>query len=481
MSHLHIFLIPMVAHGHMIPTLDMAKLFVSRGVKTTIISTPAFAQPIRTAQTSGFDINLEIIDFPPKNSELPNDIVSMDQVTSDDLVHDFFHALDLLQEPLENLIRELNPSCLVSDMFLPWTTGCAAKFKIPRLVFHGISYLSLCCMEIMSRDRPFDKVSSASEEFVVPHLPHELKFVRTQVSDHLLEDNEISRVMKRMRDSDWESYGVVVNSFYELEPEYASYYKGVLGRKAWNIGPLILHNRGDRVHNEAKKGNKSSIDAHECLGWLDTKKPNSVVYVCFGSMAEFSRSQLHEIAYGLETSGHDFIWVVRTKGDENDGDLFPEGFIERTRGKGLVIRGWAPQVAVLQHEATGAFVTHCGWNSMLEGVCAGVPMVTWPLFAEQFFNEKLVTEVLRVGVSVGNMTWQRVGSEGVKRGALARAVGIVMEGDQLGLEMRNRVKCYKDLAIKAVEEGGSSYNGMATLIQDLSTYSCPVKGVTCAS
>ncbi|KAK6121419.1 hypothetical protein DH2020_044844 [Rehmannia glutinosa] len=465
MGQLHILFLPMMAHGHMIPTLDMAKLFTSKGLKTTIISTPAFADPIEKAQNSGFiNIGLKIIKFPPKQSDLPDHIMSLDQATSNDLLPKFFKALSLLQEPVDKLIQEIYPNCLISDMFLPWTVNSAAKFGIPRLVFHGISYLSLCSIEQMRRFKPFNNVSSDSEQFVLPDLPHELKFVRTQVAKYLLEENKMTDFMERVRDADLRSYGVVVNSFYEMEHDYADYYKNVLGRKAWNIGPLLLcNNRGDKV----ERGKKSSIDAHECLTWLDSKKPNSVVYMCFGSMVNFTQSQLHEIANGLEISSHDFIWVVRKSENE---EFLPKGFLERTKGRGLIIRGWAPQVSILDHAAIGAFVTHCGWNSILEGVCAGVPMVTWPLFAEQFFNEKLVTEVLRIGVSVGNKMWQRVANEGVDREAVAKAVEIVMVGE-LASEMRNRVKCYKEMARKAVEEGGSSYNDLSALIEDLSAYS----------
>ncbi|XP_042957819.1 UDP-glucose flavonoid 3-O-glucosyltransferase 7-like [Carya illinoinensis] len=109
-----------------------------------------------------------------------------------------------------------------------------------------------------------------------------------------------------------------------------------------------------------------------------------------------------EIAMGLEASGQQFIWVVKKdKNEKEDEDWLPMGFEKRMEGKGLIIRGLAPQVLILDHEAVGGFVTHCGWNSTLEGVTAGLPMVTWPLFSEQFVNEKLVTEVLKIGVPVG--------------------------------------------------------------------------------
>lgn len=132
----------------------------------------------------------------------------------------------------------------------------------------------------------------------------------------------------------------------------------------------------------------------------------------------------------------------------------------------MIIRGWAPQVVILEHPAIGAFVTHCGWNSMLEGICAGVPMVTWPLYAEQFYNEKLGTEVLRIGISVGSKKWQRVAIQEVAAESVTEALRGVMEGEAAN-EMRSRAKCYKDMARKAVEEGGSSHIGLSALIDEL--------------
>nr|BAJ11652.1 glucosyltransferase [Sinningia cardinalis] len=471
MGQLHIVFLPFMAHGHMIPMLDMAKLFNSCGVKTTIISTPAFAEPVRRAQESGIDIGLSTIKFPPEGSDLPDNFVSLDQtMATEDLISNFVKALDLLQEPVEKLLEEFNPNCLVSDMFLPWTTDSAAKLGIPRLVFHGVSTFALCAMEQMKRHKPYKNVSSDSEPFILPNLPHQLKFTRTQVSQHELEEteNDFSKLLKQMREAEERSYGVVINSFYDLESDYADHYRKALGRRAWLIGPLLFRNSGNV--DKTQRGKKSAIDEHECLAWLDSKKPNSVVYMCFGSMARFTAAQLHETAVGLEASGQDFIWVVRKgKNEDENEDWLPEGFEERTKGRGLIIRGWAPQLLILDHPSIGAFVTHCGWNSTLEGVCAGVPMVTWPIFAEQFFNEKLVTEVLKIGVSVGNRQWCRRASEGVPSKAVATAVQAVMVGEK-ALEMRNRAKSYQELARKAVEQGGSSDNDLNALIQELSAY-----------
>ncbi|KAL6964028.1 Scopoletin glucosyltransferase [Sarracenia purpurea var. burkii] len=476
MGQLHVFFFPMMAHGHMIPTLDIAKLFAARGVKSTIITTPLnatyFAKSIERSKDSGIEIGIRTIKFSSVAAGLPEGCENVDHITSDDMIPSFFRATSMLQEPLERCLEDFRPDCLVADMFFPWATEAAAKFGIPRLVFHGISFFSLCLSEHMSLYRPHMEVSDDDEPFLVPNLPHEIKLMRSQVSVHQRQqvETDITRMLKRVKEADLNSYGVIVNSFYELEPDYADHYRKVLERKAWHIGPVSLCNH--EIEDKAQRGGKeASIGEHECLKWLNSKQPNSVIYVCFGSVANFPADQLYEIAVGLEASGQQFIWVVRkNKNEDEDEKWLPEGFEERTKEKGVIIRGWAPQVLILDHEAVGGFVTHCGWNSTLEGVSSGVPMVTWPVFAEQFYNEKLVTEILRVGVGVGAVKWKsRTASGGIGGEAVAKAVKRVMVGEEAE-EMRRRAAELKVSAKKAVEEGGSSYSDLNRLIQELSSY-----------
>ena len=204
------------------------------------------------------------------------------------------------------------------------------------------------------------------------------------------------------------------------------------------------------------------------MKWLDSQKPNSVVYVCFGSLAKFNSAQLKEIAIGLEASGKKFIWVVRKgKGEEEEEEQnwLPEGYEERMEGTGLIIRGWAPQVLILDHPSVGGFVTHCGWNSTLEGVAAGVPMVTWPVGAEQFYNEKLVTEVLKTGVGVGVQKWAPGVGDFIESEAVEKAIRRIMEKE--GEEMRNRAIELGKKAKWAVGEEGSSYSNLDALIEEL--------------
>ena len=187
-------------------------------------------------------------------------------------------------------------------------------------------------------------------------------------------------------------------------------------------------------------------------------------------------AQLKEIAEGLEKSGHRFLWVVKkptqhegtnqvdvndTKGDEFDpNSVLPSGFLERTKGRGMVVGSWAPQVEVLSRESVGGFVSHCGWNSVLEGVVAGVPMIAWPLYAEQHVNRNVMVEEMKVAVGVE----QREGDGFVSGVEVARVVRELMESHR-GKEIRERTLKMRDLALAAVGEFGSSTIALAKLVQ----------------
>ncbi|XP_011000877.1 PREDICTED: scopoletin glucosyltransferase-like [Populus euphratica] len=478
-NQLHFFFFPFLAHGHMIPSVDMAKLFASRGVKTTIITTPLnapfFSKTIQKTKDLGFDIDIQTIKFPTAEAGLPEGCENTDAFITNEnageMTKKFFIAITLLQEPFEKVLQERHPDCVVADMFFPWATDAAAKFGIPRLVFHGTSNFALSAGDCVRLYEPHKKVSSDYEPFVVPNLPGDIKLTRKQLPDFIRENvqNHFTKFVKAYKESELRSFGVVVNSFYELEPAYADYYRKVLGRRAWNVGPVSLCNTD--IEDKSGRGKEASIDQHECLKWLDSKKPNSVVYICFGTMASFSASQLKEIATGLEASGQQFIWVVRRNknSEEDKEDWLPEGFEERMEDKGLIIRGWAPQVLILDHVAIGAFVTHCGWNSTLEGITAGKPMITWPVCAEQFYNEKLVTDVLKTGVGVGVKEWARVRGDHVKSEALEKAITQIMVGEEAE-EKRSRAIKLGEMAMKAVEEGGSSCSDFNALIEELRSY-----------
>ncbi|XP_004305940.1 PREDICTED: UDP-glucose flavonoid 3-O-glucosyltransferase 7-like [Fragaria vesca subsp. vesca] len=467
---------PYMAAGHIIPFTHVAKLFSSRGANSTILTTPLNAplctKSIQRSKCLEFDkkIELILIKFPYAEVGLPEGCEMADLITTPEMDGKFFLATTLLETQLEQILDEHRPHCLVADAFFPWATDVAAKFGIPRLYFHATGSFPLCASLSMMIHRPHKKLLSKTESVVLPGLPDEIKMTGDQIADFFKLDDEaeFTKLCKAGLELEERSYGVIVNSFYELEPDYVDHYRKVYGRKTWHIGPVSLYNK------ELEDIAESSIaEQHQCLKWLDSKKPNSVVYVCFGSMIKFADCQLLEIAAGLEASGQDFIWVVK-KEKKDVEEWLPEGFEKRMEGNGLIIRDWAPQVLILEHEAIGAFLSHCGWNSILEAVSAGIPMITWPVSADSFYIEKLVTQILRVGVAVGNEKWVSFvdaslkSDARVKRVAIERAVTNIMVGDDAEV-MRNRVKALREMASGAVEQGGSSFSDLTALIEELRT------------
>ncbi|KAF9619255.1 hypothetical protein IFM89_005809 [Coptis chinensis] len=469
---LHVFFFPFMAQGHMIPLMDIARLFAARGTKSTIITTPLnalhIAENLDRDKKSGLDIGVQVIPFSAVEAGLPEGCESADSIMTEDMVGNFFKAVGMLQQPFEQLLEEYRPDCVVTDMFLPWTTEAARKYGIPRLVFHGTSYFSQCLTENIKRYAPQKKVTSDSEVFVVSGLPDQIEMTKSQLPSQGDSDNTFAKFKEEIQETEVKSFGVLVNSFYELESSYAEYYTKEMGRRAWHIGPVSRYNSSNI--DKAQRGKKSSINEHQCLSWLDSKEPNSVLYVSFGSISRFGAAQLIEIAMGLEASEVPFIWVVRMDKNKEKDIFLPEGFEERMAGKGLIIKDWAPQVLILDHPAVGGFMTHCGWNSTLEGISAGVPLITWPVFAEQFNNEKLVTLVLKIGISAGNKVWNswiEPRDVSVRKEKIKEVVVQLMGNGEDAEHMRRRARELGEMAKKAVEIGGSSYNDLTALIEEL--------------
>lgn len=257
------------------------------------------------------------------------------------------------------------------------------------------------------------------------------------------------------------SAGIIINTFDSLEPKAIKAITDGLcvpnqpTPPLYTIGPLI-----------AAGGDGS----HECLNWLDLQPSQSVVYLCFGSLGLFSGYQLKEIATGLEMSGQRFLWVVRTPPSNNKEDRFlpppepdldsllPEGFLDRTKDRGLVVKKWAPQVAVLNKESVGGFVTHCGWNSVLEATSAGVPMVAWPLYAEQRLNKVVLVEDMKMALPMEELEGGKVSAREVEK----RLRQVIEDKG-----VREVAKARKEEAAMAMRDGGSSGVALAKFLASL--------------
>ncbi|XP_059285368.1 UDP-glycosyltransferase 43-like [Lycium ferocissimum] len=261
-----------------------------------------------------------------------------------------------------------------------------------------------------------------------------------------------------------ETKGIVVNTFQELEP----YCLNSLVHAAndvvppiYPIGPVVDHIGPAQWHQD-------SWGHENVMKWLDNQEPSSVVFLSFGSMGSLKGSQVIEIAKGLEKSGHPFLWAIRQAPKDkrelpndftNLEEILPCGFLESTKGKGLVC-GLVPQVTILAHKAIGGFVSHCGWNSILESLYYGVPIGTWPIYAEQHLNAFELVKELNLAVEI--TMYYRDGTTLVSSEEVANGVKKLMDG-----EVRQRFKKMSEKCKEVWKENGSSSNFLGGLIDEL--------------
>ncbi|CAN0873135.1 Scopoletin glucosyltransferase [Linum grandiflorum] len=389
--------IPFLAPGHMLPMVDIARLFAVNGVNVTILTTTTNARLISSAidhdARSGLRISLITLTFPCQEAGLPEGCENLLSAPTPEINFKLFHGIKLLQPEMSKLIRTHHPDCLASDYLFPWSADVTSELGIPRLAFSGSGFFNLCIADSIESNNPHGGIESETEEFVVPGIPHLVKLTRSQLPDMVKRKTEFSGFFDILKKAERKSYGVLMNSFQGLESDYVDHFKKSIGLKAWQLGPVSLFI--NRINLDVENINRSD----NLSNWLNSKKSNSVLYVCLGSLTRFSKNQISEIATALEELNYPFIWV--------------------------------------------------------------------------FYNEKLVTQVLKFGVSVGNEVWSVWATEEsplIKAEKMKSAIDVVMGQGAEATKMREKVKILADMAKKAVEIGGSSDCDLKSLLNDLREY-----------
>ncbi|KAK7372652.1 hypothetical protein VNO80_06039 [Phaseolus coccineus] len=478
----HIVMVPIMAQGHIIPFLALARQIQHTTTATftiTIATTPLNILHLQSAisSTSPNQIRLAELPFNSAQHGLPPNTENTEKLSVTQLVK-FCHSTLSLEAPLRSLISRITeeeghpPICMISDVFLGWVNKVANSMGTRNLTFTTCgAYGTLAYISIWL-NLPHKKTHS--DEFWVPGFPQSYRFHRTQLHRYLREADgtddwsqfNIPQISHAMKSDGW-----ICNTAEEIEPLGLHLLRKYLQLPIWAVGPLLPPAvlKGSRH----RSGKESGVALEACMEWLDLKDENSVVYISFGSQNTISASQMMALAEGLEESAISFIWVLRPPvGFDVNGEFkeewLPKGFEERMRDskRGLLVHKWAPQLEILSHKSTGVFLSHCGWNSVLETLSYGVPIIGWPLAAEQTYNVKMLVEEMGVAVELTRSVETTISGEEVKK-----VIDIVMDKEGKGKEMKEKAKEIASDIRKAItekgEEKGSSLRAMDDLVRTI--------------
>ncbi|MQM03620.1 hypothetical protein Taro_036407 [Colocasia esculenta] len=454
----HAAIFPFMSKGHTIPLLHLARLLHRRRLATfTFFTTPLNAPFIRASLDDLLPLPAVVeLPFPRDAPGLSPGVESTDQLPSMSDFNAFCRATERLREPFERALAALQPPAafLVSDSFHFCTADSAAAFGIPRLVFDGMGWFARTVSSLVGIGRPHAGLNSDVQPFQVPGFP-QIWITKADFPPPL--DDPDSRSPEKdfileVIEATAKSRGIIGNSFHDMEAAFSEHWNRHFPTKGWSVGPLCL---------AALAPEAPSLPA-KYAEWLDARLAagRPVLYVSFGTQAEISPQQLQELAAALENSGLDFFWVVRPK----DGAAAGAQFEERVAGKGLVTREWIPQVGALCHGAVRGFLSHCGWNSVLESVCAGVPILAWPIMADQHLNAKLVVEELGLGLRLQSADGRRGGL--VTRERIEEWARELLLGPK-GMEAATKIAELSVAARRAMEQGGSSWCSLEELVKEV--------------
>ncbi|XP_037426899.1 UDP-glycosyltransferase 90A1-like [Triticum dicoccoides] len=462
----HIAIFPFMAKGHTIPLIQLAHHLRRRRLATvTFLTTHGNAAFVRERLSGADDTAVVELAFPAGVSGIPPAVESAEALTSMASLAAFAHAASLLQPQLEASLAAMEPpaSLLVADAFLYWTNASAATLGVPKASFLGISAFAQVMRELRVSHDPVPALLHAGVDgdgnpatFTVPEFPH-IKLTLEDLMAPLGDPSSAAPMMElhgKLAKAIEESHGLIVNTFQGLEKPYMEFWNNHYRPRAWAVGPLCLSQPASSSPGAA--GARPSW-----MEWLDEKAAagRGVLYVAFGTLAAIPEVQLKEVADGLERAEVDFIWAVRPENVH-----LGAGFEERTKGRGLVVREWVDQLGILQHQSVRGFLSHCGWNSVLESVAAAVPLAAWPMQADQPLNAVFAVHELKIAVRVH--TSDRTMRGPVTSEEISRVVRELMLGEA-GTEAAKNVAELSVLAMESILARGSSWKAVEEMIDEL--------------
>ncbi|KAF8010807.1 hypothetical protein BT93_J1455 [Corymbia citriodora subsp. variegata] len=439
-SNRRLVLVPCPFQGHITPMLNLGSLLHSEGFSIVIAHTN-FNHP----DPSGFP-NFTFASIPDC---LPKDVLSSGDAAA--------------------IFASLNTNCrgplrqVLSDMM---AKDGATENKISCVIYETLMYCAEAAAHYMKLPSMALRTSSISTQLVFSELPRLQKEGYFPSKDRSSKDPVPGAYPLRCKDlpfftSDLETMMQLIATTLDTKTSSAI---------LWNTADCLEQQLSDQLqkqysvpfislgplHKVAAASSTSILEEEtDCLLWLDKQANDSVIYVSLGSLASMDEGEFAETAWGLANSGQPFLWVVRpgsVRGSEWI-ELLPGGFKEATQETGCLVR-WAPQKDVLAHRAVGGFWTHCGWNSTLESISEGVPMICRPCFMDQNVKARYLCHVWRVGLELEGDLDQKEIEQAVRR--------LMVEEE--GKEMRLRAVAFKDQIELSIRKGGSSHAAIEELV-----------------
>ncbi|XP_015877020.3 zeatin O-xylosyltransferase [Ziziphus jujuba] len=453
-----VVMVPFPVHSHMNQLLQLSCLISSYKIPVHYAGSSIHNSQVRTRAHA---LNLSEIQFhdfpiPPFVPEFHDFSIPPTSYSTEFLLP-YFHVTEHLRQPVGALIHQLSSKAkriiIIHDVLTSSVVQDAISItNAETYFFQATTVFTVFCFSCAASSEKFLPIpSELAHEIKDPiEIPSTEGAFSYQTTNFLTRQTQFVKSLSALGTL-YNACKVIDGAFLDLLVEKQN------DKKGWPIGPL------HQVTYNSKNIGRNSINGRDkCLEWLDKQEPDCVLYISFGttiSMGDHDQ-QLKELALGLELSEAKFIWVFTDADHKKDGLVesekgrheLPEGFEDRVKGKGMVVRDWAPQLEILQHKSTGGFLSHCGWNSCLESISYGVPIATWPMHSDQPMNALLITDVLKIGVNVKE--WRRR-DQVVSSSEISKALRRLMGSDE-GDEMRKRAKDLGDKVRSATADGGVS-------------------------
>ncbi|BFI43263.1 protein MpUGT37 [Marchantia polymorpha subsp. ruderalis] len=356
------------------------------------------------------------------------------------------------------------PTCLIPDFLLTFTKDLAESLEIPWIPFFHCP--AWCTQSFLMFEEILDlPVTTSSNDFIP--IPGLQCFRQNDIASEIWVTPEWFQNLRRNTCNKWLS-AVLFNTAPELEgPGGAlnalqSFFSKQVDikqvPKLYTIGPML------QLPGFGAQYTTSIPENDSCLQWLDMQAEKSVLYISFGTLGNLNWEEMRELAHGLEASGVAFLWILKVSSPAEAITLLTPGFLDRTRHRGFIHIGWAPQTRILSHWAVGGFISHCGWNSIMESISNGVPIISWPVFVDQPMNARFISDVAKVGVPV--MEDFNHKKTIVSRTCVEKAIRTLMF-EKTGTELRYNAVKLKEVLTASVAEGGSSHANLRKFLQEI--------------